>query len=952
MDTLSNFLELMGIFSTIVAEKSCYQGWTFHLDHCYKSFPEPRAWREARAYCRLFPEGDLACFITAADQHFVQTEVIQRRSEPYWIGLQGNLSSWTWASGSDISAFSSFRGGSTNLIGNSGDNLCVILRNSWWTAVPCDESNRFICQAKSVECHTELGWIMTISKHCIKVMAAPSGWYDGRNTCRRQGADLARFHSRSELNFLTQNLSLPYNQYWVDLGSFGSNCEGINITENRVDPFYENCSIHQMFICEISSCASRDEEYGCTSMFCISRNLLCNGRGDCPTGSDESISLCGKSTVTEVSSEDVTEQPYISSSANQRDQFSISMSSQNTPSSSLTVTVDIGQDEITEASIQCFRTLDETKKNLCYKELAQNFTGIVGYVGEMIGALNFPESVKMYLDISNAILSLTAENGRYASVFHIMNISSVLEDVERDLTSSSFFNNVYIEERENIELRIKTHAWKMGSNSRRSGNKTIQLFSKGHKGNTDDFENILINGSHEDNITIIVIIIDNYLTDNRTMGTITDDVIRISPVLSLSAFKEGDYISLHHTFTLQHYTSIIKVNDGFLENGTVKCGFIDKQTRSWSYDGCVVLVSTSWNTTCFCNHTTNFAILMQIKDFKVERNHALALNIITYIGCTVSLITQVIAITVFSCVGSLNSERICVHKNLCYAITAAQLVFLVGIRAVQIKIICSIIALLLHYFYSAVFVWMLVEGMLLYSKVVQVFGSEKSRIVYYYAFGWGLPLIILIISATANWKGYGTDRSCWLSMSDGTVWAFVGPAVSIILVNMVILWIVIRIIIHLERSDEYKQIRSSVKGAIFLLPLLGLTWIFGLMAVNKDTIIFQYLFAVFNSLQGFFVFLFHCVCNSEVRQALQRLREKRILSRGEFITSSDIPTQTDAAVSPSNEENILRRKSRSVKPYKTCPHVQVTSLTHVNSKEDIETKDKFHLENLLSLIPN
>ena len=45
------------------------------------------------------------------------------------------------------------------------------------------------------------------------------------------------------------------------------------------------------------------------------------------------------------------------------------------------------------------------------------------------------------------------------------------------------------------------------------------------------------------------------------------------------------------------------------------------------------------------------------------------------------------------------------------------------------------------------------------------------------------------------------------------------------------------------------HIRSGVKAAIFLLPLLGLTWVFGLLAVNQYTIIFQYLFAIFNSLQ-------------------------------------------------------------------------------------------------------
>ena len=34
-----------------------------------------------------------------------------------------------------------------------------------------------------------------------------------------------------------------------------------------------------------------------------------------------------------------------------------------------------------------------------------------------------------------------------------------------------------------------------------------------------------------------------------------------------------------------------------------------------------------------------------------------------------------------------------------------------------------------------------------------------------------------------------------------------------------------------------------------LLPLLGLTWVFGIMAISKDTIAFQYLFALLNSLQ-------------------------------------------------------------------------------------------------------
>ena len=43
--------------------------------------------------------------------------------------------------------------------------------------------------------------------------------------------------------------------------------------------------------------------------------------------------------------------------------------------------------------------------------------------------------------------------------------------------------------------------------------------------------------------------------------------------------------------------------------------------------------------------------------------------------------------------------------------------------------------------------------------------------------------------------------------------------------------------------------RSGVQSTIVLLPLLGITWIFGVLTFNSETLAFQYLFAIFNSLQ-------------------------------------------------------------------------------------------------------
>ena len=40
-----------------------------------------------------------------------------------------------------------------------------------------------------------------------------------------------------------------------------------------------------------------------------------------------------------------------------------------------------------------------------------------------------------------------------------------------------------------------------------------------------------------------------------------------------------------------------------------------------------------------------------------------------------------------------------------------------------------------------------------------------------------------------------------------------------------------------------------MKAAVLLLPLLGLTWLFGLLAVNEETEAFAWTFTILNTLQ-------------------------------------------------------------------------------------------------------
>jgi hypothetical protein len=51
----------------------------------------------------------------------------------------------------------------------------------------------------------------------------------------------------------------------------------------------------------------------------------------------------------------------------------------------------------------------------------------------------------------------------------------------------------------------------------------------------------------------------------------------------------------------------------------------------------------------------------------------------------------------------------------------------------------------------------------------------------------GVPLLIVVVSFGATQgEGYGTESSCWLSVENKLIWAFVGPAFLVILVGALI----------------------------------------------------------------------------------------------------------------------------------------------------------------------
>ncbi|XP_069482209.1 adhesion G protein-coupled receptor L3 isoform X9 [Ambystoma mexicanum] len=358
---------------------------------------------------------------------------------------------------------------------------------------------------------------------------------------------------------------------------------------------------------------------------------------------------------------------------------------------------------------------------------------------------------------------------------------------------------------------------------------------------------------------------------NEAMNT-NHSVIVNSPIITAAVYKEFSnkvYLADPVVYTVKH---IKQSEDNFNPN----CSYWSYSKRTmmgyWSTQGCRLLATNRTHTTCSCNHLTNFAVLMAHVEVKhTDAIHDLLLDVITWVGILLSLVCLLICIFTFCFFRGLQSDRNTIHKNLCISLFVAELLFLIGINRTDQPIACAVFAALLHFFFLAAFTWMFLEGVQLYIMLVEVFESEHSRRKYFYLVGYGMPALIVSVSAAVDYRSYGTDKVCWLRLDTYFIWSFIGPATLIIMLNVIFLGIALYKMFHhtailKPESGCLDNIKSWVIGGIALLCLLGLTWAFGLMYINESTRIMAYLFTIFNSLQGMFIFIFHCVLQKKVRK--------------------------------------------------------------------------------------
>ncbi|XP_078010080.1 putative adhesion G protein-coupled receptor E4P isoform X2 [Phascolarctos cinereus] len=301
---------------------------------------------------------------------------------------------------------------------------------------------------------------------------------------------------------------------------------------------------------------------------------------------------------------------------------------------------------------------------------------------------------------------------------------------------------------------------------------------------------------------------------------------------------------------------------------------------SWSTEGCYLLKTNDTHTSCNCSHLSTFALLMAFTG-QVEDG---VLTVITYVGLSLSLLCLFLAALTFLLCQAIQGTSTFLHLQLSLCLFLADLLFLIGVNQTAHEVLCSVIAVGLHYLYLAAFTWMFLEGLHLFLtvrnlKVANYTSASQFKKRFMYLFGYGIPAVIVAVSAGTDPQGYGTVKHCWLTLKRGFIWSFVGPVIAIILFNfvfyLIILWILRERLSSLNKDvSTIQNTRTLTFKALAQFFILGCSW--SLSFLLTDSIpepawsVIAYTFTIINSLQGVYIFLIYCVFNRQVQEEYKK----------------------------------------------------------------------------------
>ncbi|XP_048386194.1 adhesion G protein-coupled receptor F5-like [Stegostoma tigrinum] len=517
---------------------------------------------------------------------------------------------------------------------------------------------------------------------------------------------------------------------------------------------------------------------------------------------------------------------------------------------------------------------------------------------------NFLETVSSVISAASVntwrILSDTSQSNVSPS-------SQLLQSVENFNTRLKLQNNTLNVKENNLELNARRF---LQQNNNSSFDVTFANFSAVEYSNLS--ANVFISSKEfedELNATVISIAYPTWIDILPNTSTFGKDFLINGLVVTVTLNVQKP-ININLTFSPRNRT---------LDFNSATCAFWDFTGNRWNDTGCESEIREE-DIICHCEHLTSFSILMS-----PVTNDSPGLSYITRVGVAVSIGSLLIAIVIEAIVWkhvTKNKTSYTRHVgilNIAVNLLVADIWFIVASAVEPETQACTAATFFIHFFYLALFFWMLTLGLLLGYRLLFPFHhlSKSGMTGISFAIGYLPPLLISIITIGVTFPrdSYTREGACWLGWeTEYPLLAFVIPALVIITINIIILMIVIFKLLRPtigDRSSANNQDREAFKQIVrsiaVLTPILGLTWAFGIPTFQQDShIAFHYIFTILNAFQGFFILVFGTFMDNKVREALL----KKFSLRG--FSSRSKTTQNVSTAKPSSKSHPRfhsRRKS-------------------------------------------
>ncbi|XP_071815650.1 uncharacterized protein [Apostichopus japonicus] len=251
-------------------------------------------------------------------------------------------------------------------------------------------------------------------------------------------------------------------------------------------------------------------------------------------------------------------------------------------------------------------------------------------------------------------------------------------------------------------------------------------------------------------------------------------------------------------------------------------------------------------------------------------------SILSTVGISLSVIALLLTLISYSVFPTLRTRLAnIIIMNLCGCLVVAQLLLIFAGISTLHRTLCSVISGLGHFFWLTAFSSSSILGFLmnqtfsLRNQTLRGVKPSRKSICLFILLCFVLPSIIsgtLLILYSVDEDGiygigYGSKSGCWIGGPKINLYAFGIPVAVSVVINMILfIHITVSICIQkrssrrIRKTKEESHLRELViYSKIFII--LGLTWVTGFVAALFDEPWLWYLFIIFTSLQGLFIFL-------------------------------------------------------------------------------------------------